>query len=243
MQLRAGAALHSDAAACCSRYEDWQSSSAARSSCSVTQPAPVCSGCARRPCAGLLQALPGLGLRALRYSMLVDGGKVVAVNVDEPGPKVRGQRWAACGRARHVLAQPSIAVAGYLPVLCWPRPARVLVCCASSGFAALVTDCPVPPPPRSPTRSAGRRRCWTGCRAWAAARGSPLPARQGRRRAASPWRRAAARKARAELDTVAVLRARAMAGSCCQLIARYCSRLVLGERPAAVAVCQVRSSG
>jgi peroxiredoxin len=39
-------------------------------------------------CAGLLQVLPGLGPRALRYSMLLDDGKVVAVNVDEPGPKV-----------------------------------------------------------------------------------------------------------------------------------------------------------
>ncbi|KAF6255819.1 peroxiredoxin-like protein [Scenedesmus sp. NREL 46B-D3] len=36
---------------------------------------------------GLLQHMPGLGLRALRYSMLVDNGKVVVLNVEEPGGK------------------------------------------------------------------------------------------------------------------------------------------------------------
>jgi hypothetical protein len=37
--------------------------------------------------AGLLQALPGLGPRALRYSLLLEDGKVVVLNVDKPGPK------------------------------------------------------------------------------------------------------------------------------------------------------------
>ncbi|WIA21001.1 hypothetical protein OEZ86_004892 [Tetradesmus obliquus] len=36
---------------------------------------------------GLLQHMPGLGVRALRYSMLVDDGKVTVLNVEEPGGK------------------------------------------------------------------------------------------------------------------------------------------------------------
>jgi peroxiredoxin len=29
--------------------------------------------------------MPGLGVRALRYSMLVDNGKITVLNVEEPG--------------------------------------------------------------------------------------------------------------------------------------------------------------
>lgn len=36
---------------------------------------------------GLLQHMPGLGIRAIRYSMLVDDGKVLSLNVEEPGGK------------------------------------------------------------------------------------------------------------------------------------------------------------
>lgn len=37
--------------------------------------------------AGLLQHMPGLGIRALRYSILADDGKVEVLNVEEPGGK------------------------------------------------------------------------------------------------------------------------------------------------------------
>jgi peroxiredoxin len=33
--------------------------------------------------------MPGLGVRALRYSMLVDDGKVTVLNVEEPGGRGR----------------------------------------------------------------------------------------------------------------------------------------------------------
>jgi peroxiredoxin len=34
---------------------------------------------------GLLQHMPGLGIRAIRYSMLIDDGKVVVLNIEEVG--------------------------------------------------------------------------------------------------------------------------------------------------------------
>eukprot|EP00775_Hariotina_reticulata_P001371 gene1371-1713_t len=36
---------------------------------------------------GLLQHMPGLGIRAIRYSLLLDDGKVAVLNVEEPGGK------------------------------------------------------------------------------------------------------------------------------------------------------------
>lgn len=44
-------------------------------------PTPCC------PAVGLLQHIPGLGVRAMRYSLLVEDGKVVKVNVEEAGAK------------------------------------------------------------------------------------------------------------------------------------------------------------
>ena len=39
---------------------------------------------------GLLQHMPGLGIRSIRYSMLVDDGTIKVLNIEEAGERQGG---------------------------------------------------------------------------------------------------------------------------------------------------------
>jgi hypothetical protein len=56
----------------------------------ATDDAPCCCCCCL--CAvGLLQHMPGLGIRSIRYSMLVDDGIIKVLNIEEAGERQGGK--------------------------------------------------------------------------------------------------------------------------------------------------------